>query len=104
MTNIKEFPTDKLEDLVFGNKVEGLTLVEDNHCYNSRWEELREIIFKEESTGKYYAVTYYLGLTENQENRYFDDYAGQGIKEVYCTEVKPVEVTQTEYVEVNYGL
>lgn len=100
MTSIKEFPTEKLKDLIFGSKVEGLTFVEDNHCYNSRWEELREIIFKEESTGKYYAVTYYLGLTENQENRFFDDYAGQGLEEIYCVEVKPVEVTKTEYVEV----
>lgn len=96
----KEFPTDKLEDLVFGSKVEGLTLVEDNHCYNSRWEEIRELIFKEESTGRYYAVNYYLGLTENQENRYFDDYAGQGGNETGCVEVKPVEVTKIDYVEV----
>lgn len=100
MTRIKEFLTEKLKDLIFGSKVEGLTFVEDNHCYNSCWEELREIIFKEESTGKYYAVNYYLGLTEDQENRFFDDYAGQGLEEIYCVEVKPVEVTKTEYVEV----
>lgn len=104
MLNKKNFPTNKLKDLIFGCEVEGLTLVEDNHCYNSRWEEERELIFRDDSTGAYYVTGYSLGLTEYQENRFFDEYAGQGQEEVPCSEVKPVEVTKIDYVEVNYGL
>ena len=62
--------------------------ISDEYVESSRWSEFRELIFKDVTTGKFYAVDYSRGLTENQHEYPFD----YSPEEVECFEVRQVSV------------
>jgi hypothetical protein len=65
----------------------------DSICGHGRWSVQHELIFRRD--GKLYRTTYSVGATESQDETPWDY-----LSEVECTEVRPREVTVTEYVPV----
>ena len=81
-------------DIVY-DESEDYENIEDNIIDTTRWSVIRELIFKEKSTGKFYRTTYSEGATEMQ---YEEPWEYQ--PEVTCAEVKPVKVEVTQYKEI----
>jgi len=92
----KNFSRESLSELSCGGLISGLTEISNELIDSSRWSLNYELIFKEESTGKFYRSFYDRGATEYQDE---GPYSSEG-DEVSCDEVEPVEVTVTAYHNV----
>lgn len=92
-----KFEKSILKDLahsVVGETVSGYTVVENELCDSSRWSLHYEMVFKNESDGKFYGTGYSSGATESQDEspyEYDED-------EIECEEVFPQQVTVTKYL------
>lgn len=85
------FSRENLIDLVYEEKIHGMTIVERNLVTKSRWTIYYGMVFEFE--GKFYKSKYSVGATEMQcEDPY--EYEPEMIE---CEEVVPVEVTTIEY-------
>lgn len=65
---------------------------EDDHYDSGRWSEYHALVFRAPDDGLLYSVLYSVGLTENQEER-----AWENNKTVNGERVEPFEVTKIAY-------
>ena len=97
----KFYPIDLLNDLRYeGEAIEGdihLEKIQEEFYDQDRWSTYIRYTFKDVNTGKYYRVTYEKGNTEYQEDGGFYALKSADGNEAECFEVKPVEVTVTQY-------
>lgn len=71
---------------------EEFELIEDGIDETSRWSEQHGVIVKRLSDGKFFSSYYSQGLTEQQDERPWDDEAPD------FTEVFPKKITVTTYI------
>lgn len=74
-----------------------LSLVEITYIGQSRWASDHDLVFKENSTDRFFKTQYRKALTEYQDQQPF---YGDG-DTVECFEVQPVETIIWKYVPVN---
>lgn len=96
MAITKTFPKSELKDLVYEDETDNLVKVKDEITGKRRWSLDYELIFKEKATEKFYSVGYSVGATEQQDESPFE-YEADNVEVI---EVRPVEKTVIEYVEV----
>lgn len=72
---------EQIQDLLFNGKSGDLTKVDEVEGENRRWSRTNQVIFKDKE-GKFYSVEWEEGLTEEQENEFYEQEA---------VEVCPVE-------------
>jgi hypothetical protein len=93
---IKNFPTKTLQELLWEEETDGLTVISDEMSDKARWTIGYDLTFREESTGKFYQTYYRKGATENCDEQPFEF---EGF-EVACYEVEPKTVQTIIYVPV----
>lgn len=91
----KQFKKEVLQELIWEEELDGLTVMEDDIIDNSRWSIIHSFTFKEDVTGKFYRTSYSVGATEQQDEHPFE-YEGDLI---VCEEVVQKEVTIITYVK-----
>ena len=91
-----KFSKDMLKDLVWGDAGAEYTKVQEEMVGNRRWSIDYYMVFKVESTGKYYQSIYSVGATESQDERPYE-YETDMIE---CAEVAPRLITKTVYDKV----
>ena len=91
-----KFKAEDLRELIYGGGPENLRVISDNVTENTRWSALHRLVFEDETTGKFYAVNYSEGLTENQMEEPFE-YED----EVECEEVRKTIKMVEVYVPVS---
>jgi hypothetical protein len=89
----KTFDKEDLISLVDGDDVQGLQVMENTITGTGRWSIHHRLVFKELDTGKFWAVGYSRGATEQQDESPFEN----GGARVTCREVLPVEKMVTVY-------
>lgn len=98
-SNIKTFPKEELIELAgdYGDP-DLFEYIKTEDYGNTRWESHHRLIFKEVTTGNFYAVKYSKGLTESQDSYPFD----YEPDDVPCTRVYEKEKTVVvKYYEEN---
>lgn len=100
-TVAKFYPIYLLNDLIYeGEAVDGdihLEKIQEELYYQDPFSTCTRYIFKDANTGKYYRVTYEKGSIESQVGSDFYGLKSSDGTKVGCFEVKPVDVTTTEY-------
>ena len=81
---------EQVKELLFNGKSGDLTKVDEVKGKNRRWSRTNQVIFKDKD-GKFYAVEWEEGLTEEQENEFYEQEA---------VEVRPVEKVIITWEEV----
>jgi hypothetical protein len=89
-----KFPRTALLEMAYHDHGDDYEVISNDIIDHSRWSVIHEMIFKYD--GKFFKTSYSVGATEQQDERPYD-YEGETIE---CKEVKPVEKTIIEYVEV----
>lgn len=80
------------------NFVKEVKILKDDVVSKSRWENIWQLVF--EHDGKILSTNYRTGLTEYQENAYFEYWTPEDLKEVVPV-TKTIEVTEYIYKESN---
>ena len=88
-----KFKTKDLQELAYGEDIEGFESILKEIVAIERWEILYYQVFK--YGDKFYCTNYRVGATESQERGPYDFESKSGLE---CKEVWPVEKTVTEYV------
>jgi hypothetical protein len=91
MVNFITLPRDKALEII-DDESEGYTLVENTLSGKSRWCDVYDLIFQENSSGKFFRGDYRIGATESQ-----DESPWEYQKEVNFYEVEPYTVVVTKF-------
>lgn len=80
-----------LKALADGDPPKGMEIIENRLVGRSRWALRYRLVFKFDE--HFYESSYYIGATEQQDQRPYEDDLGM----VECPEVVPVQTTVTIY-------
>lgn len=85
-----KFPKETLREMLW-DEVDGFEIIETEIVDTTRWSIIHSLVFKHD--GKFYATSYSVGATENQDESPFE----YDPDEIECKEVFPVEKTIIVY-------
>jgi hypothetical protein len=91
MVNFIRLPRDKALEII-DDESEGYTLVENTFSGKSRWCDFYDVIFQENSTGKFFKGDYRQGATEQQSESPWEYQ-----EEITFAEVEPYNVTVVKF-------